>query len=223
MNDVGYGLLASACWALFVTVTSGPGPSASSFAASFGCAALLVVPLVTVLRRTRTLFVAFRVAGAGAALACAPLAVFGALVFEKTHHRALGAVTFACVAFGVVGAAVLLARRVLATRRDWLRVALIGVAALSVITTLGMVVGSGLHVAGPARALLADSVVGGALVAACVVLPSMRPAPWTSLVALAGIIAALAGLAWFGTRPELRRHLADSAPAATGMARLVLF
>lgn len=91
-----------------------------SAASALGLAALLAA--------VRPLSVAGRGALVGLGLATAPLYVLGKVLKATTHHRPLGAVTFAFLALFVLAAAVTLAIRIVGARSDSSRARLVSLA-----------------------------------------------------------------------------------------------
>ncbi|MCC6216399.1 MAG: hypothetical protein IT376_16175 [Polyangiaceae bacterium] len=87
------------------------GPSWAEAMALGAAAATVTAPLAAGLRALGAPSGAGWAPLEGAWLTAAPLGVFGALLAAKTHHRPLGAATFALVGAAVVGAAVWLCAR----------------------------------------------------------------------------------------------------------------
>ncbi len=121
--------------------------------------------------------------GVGISLAFLPLAVFGQWLSAATHHRPLGAVTFAVAALGVVVGALLVSARLV----DWARgkgtkktVATIGIA-LSTALSIGLFLRGMPGLWTGARAGLVD---GGLLLGGLGLLFAVRraSAPWTQLL-----------------------------------------
>lgn len=97
--DALLGLFAALIWVIASAFRCG-GFSVAWLLSGWGAAALFFVPFVIALRRAR--FGAQRPSAAlyGALIGALPTTVIGAFLTEKTHHRALGAVTFAFLAMG---------------------------------------------------------------------------------------------------------------------------
>lgn len=98
--DALLGLAAAFLWVI-VSAFRCNGFSLPWLLSGWAAAALVVVPFVVVLRRARFGTQRFSAAVYGALIAVLPCAIVGALLSARTHHRALGAVTFAFVAVGI--------------------------------------------------------------------------------------------------------------------------
>ena len=154
----------------------------------------------------------------GAMLAAVPLAGFGALLFARTHHRALGGVTYAVVSAGVVIACVLLGRRISHIER-WGRAPSLALAAAATLSALS----AGLWIIFATRGSRAgDFVTGAVLLSIAVGAPPDRLPAWVKHAAIPGVLAAVSGVVLFALNQDLRRHLAETAPVATFVVRLVL-
>jgi len=151
------GLLAGTAAGLVVAL---PGAwratsAGSSFVAGWfvlwGAAALLVGPLAGALRLLRPEPKGLAVLALGVGLASGPWVVFAGLLKRATHHRPLGAVTFAVLGTAILIGTLLISARVLAMARGAGRGRRIGRALAIALTALA--------------ALFVLRVVGGALVA----------------------------------------------------------
>lgn len=139
--------------ALFVAVR-GPLPVSAFFVVAAATALMLAALLSAVWRSG----FALRGALVGLGLSTAPLYVLGKVLKATTHHRPLGAVTFAFVALFVMAAAVSLGLRIVAARSEsaWARV-----------VSLGFEVAGSLAVATASIRVLRDAAIqGGAVDAA---------------------------------------------------------
>lgn len=129
-RSLGFGLVAGTLAGLPALVRGlGAGATPPPLALVGVCAlpALVVAPVVVGLRRARaaqrTLPPEERarsfsaLVGASVLLSLAPLTWLGSWLERYTHHRPLGAVTFACAALCVLSVALLLARRLAALQR----------------------------------------------------------------------------------------------------------
>jgi hypothetical protein len=213
-------LVAALVWTAVVTLGSDVVASPSALVAAFGCASATLWPAVVVWRRARPVDPESRSIVHGAMLATFPLTAFGALVFAKTHHRALGGVTFAFVAMGAAVAGALLGRRIGRISR-WGRVPSVALSVAALLSVFGVTVWlfgapSGF------RALAMDFLTGSVLLSCAVEAPLERLPGWTKHVAVAGVLAAASGVVLFALNQELRRHLAEAAPVATFVVRVVL-
>ncbi len=123
-----------------------------------GGSALVLGPVVALARNARPLPVALLATLAGAAAASIPLAVLARLLHKNTHHRPLGAATFAVIALALVAFASFAAWRALAglqqsaslpegerpqtrpsgDRPRWLLVSALGVTLLAAGALLGL-------------------------------------------------------------------------------------
>lgn len=159
-----------------------------------GGAALVLGPLVALGRQARPLpdgLVAGLI-GAGASLPV--LIVLGRLIEQKTHHRPLGAATFAVLSLVVaLGVSLVVARALsLASSRRAAWVALAAVALVAVLIAAQAFTG-----AGPFRASLVDAGLAVSLALLAIALPlsatreeRLQPLalPLWGLLALAGIV-----------------------------------
>jgi hypothetical protein len=110
--DVVPGLGASLAWAVATYVGLGDERSTSAALVALGFASSTTVPLVLLLRMVGRRSALSSVETA-ALVVLVPVASFAAVIQTHTHHRALGAVTFAAGATLSFGAALLVTRRVL--------------------------------------------------------------------------------------------------------------
>jgi hypothetical protein len=109
--DVLSGLGASLAWAIATYVGLGDARSVAAALVALGFASSSTVPLVLLLRVVGWRSVLAPVEAA-ALVVLLPVAVFAGAIQTHTHHRALGAVTFALGATFMFGAALLLSRRI---------------------------------------------------------------------------------------------------------------
>jgi len=149
VRSVAYGLLAGALSAVpAVLRMSGADGSPGGLVVASACALPIAfaVPVVLGARQARSPEVpapghgarpsALRVAAVAAGLALPVLSLLGGWLFSGTHHRPLGAVTFACAALIVLAGCAVLARRLVTLgRRGPLLAALVlaGAAALLLV------------------------------------------------------------------------------------------
>jgi hypothetical protein len=111
---LGIGALAgvlAAVPALVRLSSSGAGGSIAVLVLSGG-AALVLGPLLVLLDRARTAGARLSVVFVGLGLAAWPLSFLGSVLERTTHHRPLGAATFALLSLAVVLGCLLVARRV---------------------------------------------------------------------------------------------------------------
>jgi hypothetical protein len=184
-----------------------------------GGSALVLGPLLVLVDRMRGGGARLSFVLAGLGLAAWPLARFGSLLEQTTHHRPLGAATFALVAFALVLGSLLVAHRVsvLAASGSALARGLAFVIYAAAAGSLALVLGAALRVDG-ARSHVLDGlllVVGGVLGWVALRLPALvhalsrTGAPlWIALVA-----AHLFGV----TRPSFQQ-IRDQAPVLSGPA-----
>jgi hypothetical protein len=92
-------------------------PGLGAFIVLWASAALLVGPIAAGLRAARAEPKSLQSAALGAILAAPMLVVFGGVLKTSTHHRPLGAVTFAFIACVVLSAATVVAARGLSMSR----------------------------------------------------------------------------------------------------------
>jgi hypothetical protein len=215
--DVSMALLAAAAWSLPVAGRASV-PLVQGFGEAVARVAVWVVPVVFLLRAARPWPFALRTLGLGAVLALLPLAVLGALLVAKTHHRALGAVTFAALAAAVLLVTTLLARRLaLATRagrRDARRL-LGGLVSASVLGTVALALSGGLPSSYAAR----DGLLGALVLGLSVSGPRWKaPRVLAALGALVFVLAVLA--AGVGSRTHLA-ELVERSPFGVGAGSLL--
>jgi hypothetical protein len=215
-------------WSSEVTARFGEPPRSGTFplfVAAFGCTALTLgaVGLVTH-HGTTTGARPLRMILA-ALLASGPAAVLARVLQGKTHHRALGGVTFALLAGAVVVGAALVVWRLLGSPvperrpRSLLRRVCLTV---MVVASIGAAIGPFVHELGAGgsslgRWLAQDLVMGAGLSALIVLLPRTRlssrvtalgAAVWTVVVGTSVILVTL--------RMPLRAILLEHAPVALG-------
>lgn len=139
------GLGAALAWSSIMSVSLGASRSGASGLTAFACASWSTVPFVIVARLARG--GAMSIIVLSAPMMILPLAVLGSLIQTRTHHRALGAVTFAACAVLAIVVAFLVARRIVlgaATGAPvWrvLRIALVTACAASVAWLLWTLTG----------------------------------------------------------------------------------
>jgi hypothetical protein len=223
MTDALPGLVAALLWALIATVHAGLG--VASAIVTFGMASLALVPSTYALRRARPFGPGLYWALAGAGLSSFPLAIVGSILFEKTHHRALGGVTFAFISAVAAACALLVARRVQGvqvspTARS--RFVLFVTAALSVVATFWWIASSIARVPAGTGWPMVEGCTGLLVLAAAAWVPALRRTPPVLWASLAGLVVAVVGLALAIWNRELVRHLADAAPVTTFVARSFL-
>lgn len=107
------GLAAGLAWGVSQIVLGGPSASPAAVVHVLGGATGLAFPLVVVLRLARPWPRGFRALLHGAGLVVVPLAVVGAILVDRTHHRALGGLTFAALALAALLVGWLVALRLL--------------------------------------------------------------------------------------------------------------
>jgi hypothetical protein len=132
----GLGLLAGAL-AVLPALVRGAGVTTFGLAL---CSMALAAPLCAGLRRLGGVRLAWL--AVALLLSFGPLSLLGEWLSRSTHHRPLGAVTFAVFAAGVMGAMALCAWRALGTLRT--QRALFAVAALSLLLGVALFVRAGL-------------------------------------------------------------------------------
>jgi hypothetical protein len=224
LSDAAFGLAGCLLWAVVTVVRLGAEPSVISLlAASFACASVCGVPLVIVLRSmraSRSTLASFAMAASSSLL---PVAVFAALVKQRTHHRALGGVTVAAGATFIVLFAYLVVRRVRAMRPSpgarALRAALVTLCALSVLWALSTMLAGGSQ--GASRDAAVDGAVGLSILGLSASARGPAPSPPASrAVTAAGGLVVLAGLALLRKSPSLLANLCEHAPVTLGLARV---
>jgi hypothetical protein len=221
------GLTLGTAGALLVALPGAWRASASgaSFMAGWlvlwGAAALLVGPLAGALRLLRPEPRGLLTLLLGVGLASGPLTMFAQVLKQTTHHRPLGAVTFAVLGTAVLLGALAIAARVMGMARSagrgrrWGRVIAIVLAAIAGLFVLRLIIGALLD--GSLRSGLGD----GVLAVLAVVAGAFVPVPETLArrTRLAGPGAWL--LVVMGALCVL--HLVDGLPAILDRAAPVLY
>jgi len=186
----------------------------------WGALAAVLGPLGAAVRSARPLPLGAWCIPVGIALALAPLGLFARILKATTHHRPLGAVTFAIISIGVVLGAIAFSARViteLAARRNspsFRTVRALSVIAAALLALAGCAVAFR-ALAGDAelRPLAVDTVL--LLVAVAAVgwfrLPAARVERVRPLVFLAWAVAVAAAIIAL-RRPEVAQMIAASAP-----------
>lgn len=112
--------------------------SAAAFCVLVGGAALIFGPVFAGLSALRPASLGLRAALLGLGLVALPLAKLSAMLKAATHHRPLGAVTFAALALALCGGAIVVAARALTLfgSSPWGRVTRVGVVLLAALGPL---------------------------------------------------------------------------------------
>lgn len=219
--DVMLGLLSSLSWSLVFLVGC---PGASSFRALLSIwpsVALGVVPFVVLVRRALGDLGSLRPLFDGALLSAGPVALVAATLVARTHHRALGGVTFAIVATLVwAGAAGLVARWTQSKEREGggLRRLFLRTAAVLSFSGVALAVALNVRSGGALGQSLVRATAGAALVAVALALPRVQAPRW--LIVAGGVtwvLVVLGGLAFGG--PVCAVHSARSTVGAVDGSR----
>lgn len=186
----------------------------AAWLALWGSAALMTAPAAGALRIARPLPRPALGVLAGLLVAAPALIVFARIIKTSTHHRPLGAATFAVVAAAVVlGAVAVMARWVVFSREPgrFQNVARIGLWAVLALAALGTMV-----LSLPASGSLLDAVLALAVAAAAAFLK--LPASLERIARIAGPVALLIAVgAGFALRSEaVRGASATHAPVLAG-------
>lgn len=190
----------------------------AAFAVLFGSAALLVGPAVAGLARARPLAPWARALLVGLGLSGLVLQKLASVLMVATHHRPLGAVTFAALAAAVVAGSSLLAARVDALAQGGSASARLATRALAWLAIGSVLV---LLVRAVAEPALARGLFDVALALGSSAL--FRLLPWPSALAprldsiavpvwFAAIALALLGSSWFGLEAARRASPALAGP-----------
>lgn len=160
---------------------------------AWGDTALIVVPFVVAMRRARFSARALSASATGALVAALPAALVGAILAARTHHRALGAVTFAVAALVIWALSTAVALRVSFSASRLSRIAPFALAALSVlaVATVGVArVRASFGVEAAAEVLIV-----GAAVALSIRVPRLDAPRWGGVAGvLTWAVVVLAGL-----------------------------
>jgi hypothetical protein len=147
-EDFSWGMLLAVAGGLLVALpaagraASQQGSFVLCWLALWGTAVLAVAPAAGALRLLRPLSGSLVALLVAAALAASPLMFFARLLKSATHHRPLGAVTFAVVGAGLLLGSLVIAVRLLALSRApgraarWWRAVTICLATLSLVPAL---------------------------------------------------------------------------------------
>lgn len=218
--DIAAGLLAAALWALLTGLRI-PVGRAAVFAASLGCASLGAVPVVALSRWLRGSTAPDTSYWFTSFLALVPLSAFGAVLKVHTHHRALGAVAFACGAAVLVVVTHLVVRRVLgapshgAPSRGAKAALIVGCAA-SALWTLSALVGAASPSAVRSAAL--DCAAGVLSAGALTFMPlTALPRGLLRLAPSLALGAVVAGIVVVWKNPSVSAALCEGAPATLGI------
>jgi hypothetical protein len=199
----------------FVRLTASGIGGGTVFLSLAGGSALLLGPVLALLGRARAAGGRLSFVLAGVALAAWPVARFGSVLHATTHHRPLGAATFAIGSIVVVLGCLLVAQRVAALDRQGLgRIAASGLFVAAAVST-GLVVFTALR-AEALRSHLLDGAllaVGGGL--GWVVLGRPVLARTASRVGLVLWTTLVAGHLFAATRPAFDQ-VRDRAPVLAG-------
>lgn len=180
--DALLGLGAALSWVVASAFRCG-GFSLTWLLSGWGVAALFFVPFVIVLRRAHVGVHGISTEIYGALLGALPWTVIGALLMEKTHHRALGAVTFAFLAVGTWGLGTAIAGRLQhehrRTGRSFPHIVLKVSAAFSVVATV-VVAAKSARVAALSPIAM-EAFIGCVLALAAIRAPRVESPRWLSL------------------------------------------
>ena len=216
------GLLAAAALATVATARAINGAASLVWVwvGVWGALAAVLGPLGAAIRRARPLPLAAWCVPVGLALALAPLGLFARILKATTHHRPLGAVTFAIVSIVVVLVAIAFAARLIAelkARRNapsFRAVRALSVMAVALLALAGCAVAFR-ALAGDAelRPLAIDTVLllGAVIAVGWVQVPAVaveRARALVFLVWASAVIAAIIAL----RRPDVVQVIAVSAP-----------
>jgi hypothetical protein len=216
----GLGLIAAALLAVVAALRPGAASFVWVWLAAWGVIALVLGPLGALVRRARPLPLAAWCVPVGLLLALAPLALFGRVLKAATHHRPLGAATFAVVAVVLVVGAIAYSARViseLSARRggeDFRPVRALSVAAAGVMVLVG--IGVAIRALG-GDAGLQRLAVDGVLLFSAVAVVGWAPVPSPAAergrgaVLALWVVAVLAGVVAL-RRPEVAEVIAVVSP-----------
>jgi hypothetical protein len=219
---IALGLFAAAVLATVATLRANGGAASLAWVwiGVWGALAAVLGPLGAAVRRARPLPLEAWCIPVGVALALAPLGLFARILKATTHHRPLGAVTFAIISIGLVLVAIAFAARVISelyARRDspsFRSVRALSLVCAALLALAGCAVAFK-ALAGDAalRPLAIDTVL--LLVAVAMVgwfrVPAARVERVRPLVFLAWAAAVVAAIIALG-RPEVAQVIAASAP-----------
>jgi hypothetical protein len=216
-------LAASLGWSAIVAVRlCGSSPSGWTLLGAFGSSALTLGVALAIWRRARPLSEGAQCFVLGALSSSVVLGVFGAVLRTKTHHRALGAVTFALgAAIVVLFSVVLVARLRQVARSHEPRGHLTRALSLAIVLTAALATGIPLSASTSplVRSLMVDGVTGGCLFVVAVSLPRWRLPAWAAWASALGWgTVVMVGLLVLGANRAVYVVLAFRAPVALGAA-----
>jgi len=199
-------------------VAEGVASPGVAWIALTGSTALVLGPLLALVRASRERARGLRVVLLGALLAGPPLAVLGQVLKTSTHHRPLGAATFGVLALVLVCFSLLLSYRfhAWAERGEgrWRR-ACLGVVALVALAATGLVLVRALASAGAHHDVIDALRILAAGVLARMALDQPRVEMWARRAgALAWIAVVLGGLV--AARGALAESIREHAPVLGG-------
>jgi hypothetical protein len=223
-GDLTSALVAALGWSCEIAARLGHAASViATFAATLGCTAFTLGSVAVVARRCRMARRGVQTLVIGALLASGPTSLVGAVIAGKTHHRALGGVTFAFVATALVAAGALVVRRVLVSLpRSGTGVTLRLVLTILVVSSMGAVAFPLLRelgVAGSASGRLVawDLGVGTGFAAVVGTRPDWKfGARAARAGAVAWVLSVAVGVSVLAASMPLRATLAARAPVALG-------
>jgi hypothetical protein len=225
-GDLARALALALAWSSEIAARFGrPSGVVPTLVAALGCTALTLGSVAVVARRGRTTGMGLRASVLGALLASGPVALFAAVLRGKTHHRALGGVTFALLAGALVVLGFLVVRRALAPSSPGSRAgsALRVCLAILVVTSLGVALWPLVLELGPSgsaagRWFAEDLAIGAGLSALVAALPGIELRPRAALAcAIAWALSVAAGASVVGGNMPLRAILAEHAPVGLGV------
>jgi hypothetical protein len=225
-TDVALGLAAAAAWAVVTLVRLGV-TSPAAVVGVFGCAATSAAPAVVFIRRLGRLDSPFRSWIAAAIVSAGPLAILGAVLKTKTHHRPLGGVTFAFVGTALFVSALVASKRLIelsgagaaSATRFVGRAVLLGSGAISVVLLSKAVLPAFGAQASPfVRGALVDALVGALFIGLAAV-AGAAPAPRRTGVLALAVWAVSVGLGVIVLlkNPSVRASLDERAPVTLGI------
>jgi hypothetical protein len=193
-----------------------------AWAVLFGCTALVAVPAVALARAARSVPGAWPIAGAALAVAMPLWMAVAAVLKSTTHHRPLGATTFAFAAAAVLAGSIILSARLVSgarvgQRRGIFRLLTGLVVALALLLAVRLSVSLFAEPARSARPHVLDGALLLGLATVAVFVPLRVRALRGSMVATAWLVASAAAVVLLRTNAGLREAAEELAPVFTSL------
>ena len=192
--------------------------------ALWGATALLVGPTAAALLRARPRLGGLATLLVGVLMAAGPMIVFARLLKRATHHRPLGAVTFALVAVVVILGAVAVAARLMSLARSAARARRVWRTVVIALTTCSLLCTAALTAGALGDASVRAGLLDGALAAALIIaaawirpVPALRRAPRLVSPAV-WLLVVVTGWATLRAAPVVAERVQSAAPVLMALS-----